>query len=199
SSLETFAVGYSAWKAKRQAEANHGDVSISKIFPKYFGNTSETFPSGIGIGVGVGSGSGDGEKPFAQSDQEHRSVQVPTVFDLPLIGGKQYGVPQKLYDEYIKAFPGVSVMDELAKLRVWLLSNPKRMKTLTGMPRCMNSWLSKAQNNQPHGRSNYGNLPVGKADRNLAVLNEVLGRGQRQDGLDEVGLLSAGGDGQDDS
>jgi hypothetical protein len=78
---------------------------------------------------------------------------VMTVFDLPLIGGKEYGVPQTLYDEYVKAFPGVSVMAEFGKMRVWLLSNPTRMKTPTGMPRFMNTWLAKEQNNQPHGHA----------------------------------------------
>jgi hypothetical protein len=166
-SLSTFAAGYSAWKAEHQVTINEGDTQISEMFPKYFGKVSATFPPGVGVGVGDGDGDGEGLKTFAPSDKKPRSVpEEPTVFDLPLPGKKKehYGVPQKLYDEYVEAYPGVSVMAELAKMRAWLMSNPTRMKTLRGMPRFMNDWLSKEQN-KSHGVS-----PVGKAGGNLAEM-----------------------------
>ena len=200
-SLKTFVAGYAAWKEKKQAFRNQGDANISQMFPNYFGNTSDAFPSGSGSGFGSGVGSGSGEKPFAPSVEKPRSMpDAMTVFDLPLIGGKEYGVPQTLYDEYVNAFPGISVMAELAKLRSWLLSNPTKMKTLRGMPRFMNTWLSKAQDNQPHGRSNrYGNPPLGKADGNLAVLAASLERDQREDRAHQHGLLPAGEDRRTDA
>ncbi len=137
---------------------------------------------------------------LAPSDKKHRSMpEVMTFFDLPLIGGKEYGVPQKLYDEYLKAYTGVSVMAELGNMRVWLLSNPTKMKTLTGMTRFMNSWLARAQDKERHGKSSYGNLPRGKADANVVVFAESIGRGQREGGAYENGRLSTGGNGHDNS
>jgi hypothetical protein len=139
---------------------------------------------------------------LAPSVIKQRSMpEAMTVFDLPLIGGKEYGVPQKLYNEYVAAFPGVSVMAELARLRVWLLSNPTRMKTIKGMPRFMNHWLSKEQDRQPpqHGGRNYGALPHGKADGNLAILAESLRDGKREDRAHAHGLLPPGGDGSGDA
>jgi hypothetical protein len=44
-----------------------------------------------------------------------------------------------------------------------------------------------------------GNPPVGKADRNMAVLAEALARGKRSDGTNPYGLLSAGVDRSNDS
>jgi hypothetical protein len=86
--------------------------------------------------------------PLASSEKEPHSLP-PTVFDLPLITGNDYGVPQKLYDEYVLAYPAISVMGELGKMRTWLLSNPKNKKTKTGITRFMCSWLARAQNNAP--------------------------------------------------
>ncbi|WP_213804746.1 hypothetical protein [Granulicella sp. dw_53] len=196
--MEAFATRYQRWKDQRNA----GDARISETFSKSFGNVSEKFCAGVGVVEGVVGGEGEGPSTSARSDKKPRSMlEDVTVFNLPVIGGKdKYGVPQRLYNEYVKAFPGISVMDELGKMRVWLLSNPTRMKTPRGMPRFVNSWLSKAQDNQPqqHGGRNNGALPFGKADSNLVVLAESLHRGERQDQPRSHGLLSAGGDGPDD-
>jgi hypothetical protein len=102
---------------------------------------------------------GDSTKPIASSDK-NRSLpqeQEPTIFELPLVDGTEYGVPQKLYDEYIKAYPGVTVMAQLSKMRTWLLSNPTRRKTRKGITRAINSWLSRAQDSS--GRTGYLPLP----------------------------------------
>jgi len=96
---------------------------------------------------------------FASSDKT-RSLpleQEPTVFELPLVDGTEYGVPQKLYGEYVKAYPGVTVMAQLSKMRTWLLSNPTRRKTRKGITRAINSWLSRAQDSS--GRTGYLPLP----------------------------------------
>lgn len=85
---------------------------------------------------------------IASSDKD-RSPQEETVFDLPLITGTEYGVPQSLFDEYVRAYPAISVMAELGKMRTWLLSNPKNKKTRQGITRFMCSWLSRAQNTAP--------------------------------------------------
>lgn len=206
-SLETFHVGYAAWKERQHQEsASYGDSSILQKFPNYFRNPSKGFSPGVGVGIGIGigvgegNGDGEGEKLLAHSDEkDHRSTQEvePTIFDLPLIGDKKYGVPQKLYDEYVAAYPGVSVMGELSRMRTWLLSNPNNRKTPKGIPRFMNAWLAKAQNNQPQPRGgrNDAFLPIGKADRNLAILAEALRDGKHQSRVDETGLLQAGSDG----
>jgi hypothetical protein len=86
-------------------------------------------------------------KPLASSDK--RSQPEVTVFDLPLVDGSDYGVPQSLYDEYVRAYPAISVMGELNQMRIWLLSNPKHKKTRTGITRFMCSWLSRSQNKAP--------------------------------------------------
>ncbi len=98
----------------------------------------------------------------AQSTDKSVSALEPTppepgVFELPLADKTVYEVPPDLYREYVAAFPGVSVMGELARMRTWLLSNRKSMKTRKGMPRFMNTWLDKEQNRnggKSNGKSN---------------------------------------------
>lgn len=97
-------------------------------------------------------------KPFASS--ENRSQPEAVVFQLPLISGEEYGVPQTLFDRYVKAYPAISVMGELNKMLVWLDSNSQHRKTRNGIKRFMNAWLSKAQNSAP---VNGGVKPVLKA------------------------------------
>lgn len=78
---------------------------------------------------------------------------VPTVFDFPIVGNKTYSLPQDLFSEYVNTYVGVSVMEELGRIRAWLLSNPTKLKTANGMPRFLNQWLGKSQDNQKFGGS----------------------------------------------
>ena len=87
------------------------------------------------------------EKTFPQTSPKNGEfAAVSGVFELPLADKSIYEVPQKLFNEYVRAYPGVSVMAELGKMRIWLISNPKKGKTRRGMPAFMNNWLNTAQN-----------------------------------------------------
>jgi len=44
----------------------------------------------------------------------------------------------------VKAYPRVTVKQELLKMSVWLESNPKKRKTIKGIDRFITNWLSKA-------------------------------------------------------
>jgi hypothetical protein len=91
------------------------------------------------------------EKSLASTSSE---VPAAGVFELPLIKeGCEWPVPEKLFHELVKAYPGVSVMAEFGKMRAWLVSNPRNRKTPNGLPRFINTWLSRAQN-RPHGEIN---------------------------------------------
>jgi uncharacterized protein YdaU (DUF1376 family) len=102
------------------------------------------------------------------------SIEVPAgVFELPLLGNQgEWSVPENLYQEMVKAYPGVSVMAEFANMRGWLITNPTRRKTRSGLPKFINSWLSKAQNNQGSGGGSHGN---GKPTRIDMILDSTAG------------------------
>lgn len=65
---------------------------------------------------------------------------------IPLADGSEFPVPASLASEYAAAYPGVDVASELAQVRAWCLSNPRKRKTKNGIRRFLNSWLDRAQN-----------------------------------------------------
>jgi hypothetical protein len=106
------------------------------------------------------------QKTKTQISVEPQSVSQPVV-EVPILGGKVYGVSQEMVAEWSKAYPAVDVQAELQKMRVWAMSNPNMQKTSTGIPRFVNAWLSKAQNEA-------GKVPSGSfknaGDRNAEVI-----------------------------
>ena len=82
----------------------------------------------------------------AYSAPEPADEQEPPVAMIPLADGSEFPVPASLASEYAAAYPGVDVAGELAQVRAWCLSNPRKRKTKNGIRRFLNSWLDRAQN-----------------------------------------------------
>ena len=82
----------------------------------------------------------------ASSAPEPAEEQEQPVAMIPLADGSEFPVPASLASEYATAYPGVDVPRELAQVRAWCLSNPRKRKTKNGIRRFLNSWLDRAQN-----------------------------------------------------
>ena len=61
-------------------------------------------------------------------------------------GGLEYAVTAEDLAPLAEAYPGVDVKAEVMKARAWAVSNPTKRKTPAGMPKFLNGWMSKAQN-----------------------------------------------------
>ena len=106
------------------------------------------------------------KEPFALSEKS-----LPAVGTLPCLSGS-WPFTQKDLDGWAEAYPAVTVVDELRRAREWLKANPKRRKTKNGMPRYVNSWLSREQNKF---RPNEG-VSNGKYEtNNQRIIREALG------------------------
>jgi hypothetical protein len=66
---------------------------------------------------------------------------------LPLKNEQEFKVEEQHIEEWQNLFPSIDTLAELRKMRAWLLANPKRRKTRTGIMRFCFSWLSKRQDN----------------------------------------------------
>ena len=70
------------------------------------------------------------------------------LYEFALPGGKEYF---KVTREFFKAkktlYPSVDLEVEFEKMRAWLESNVSRRKYHAGVPRFINSWLSRVQMN----------------------------------------------------
>jgi uncharacterized protein YdaU (DUF1376 family) len=109
------------------------------------------------------------------------SVEVPAggVFELPLPGIQgEWQVPQKLYEEMVQIYPDVGVMKQLARMRGHLVANPSKRKTHRGLPRFINSWLAREQDDsrQRGGNNNGGsNGKTGAEEHNGENFRRILG------------------------
>src|SRR5207248_6570293 len=63
---------------------------------------------------------------------------------LPLDEGEFVIAPEEL-SEYTLLYPAVEVLQEVRNMRGWLLSNPRRRKTESGIRRFVTAWLEREQ------------------------------------------------------
>ena len=59
--------------------------------------------------------------------------------------GEEYLVSDDLHQDLIDAYGEDMVRNECLAMKMWLLTNPAKRKTKVGMPKFINSWLSRAK------------------------------------------------------
>lgn len=94
---------------------------------------------------------------------------------MPLNDGSEFPVLDNDVKEWEKLYPAVDVMQELRNMRGWLMSNPTRRKTKTGIKRFITAWLAKEQNKgrsapmRAAPKSPQDNFPATKKDWSYLV------------------------------
>ena len=71
-----------------------------------------------------------------------------TLLVLPCTGSRSWTVTRGYLDGVRDAYPGVDLLAECRKAKVWLEANPTRMKTFRGMKAFLANWFTKAQDHQ---------------------------------------------------
>ena len=98
-------------------------------------------------------------------------ASLDSVIGLPLNTGDEHQVTQGEVELWRDLYPAVDVMQELRNMKGWLMGNPKKRKTKSGIGRFIQAWLAKEQDNpraspQPSARvspSRNGNtMPDGR-------------------------------------
>ena len=59
--------------------------------------------------------------------------------------GEEYLISDDLHQDLINAYGEDMVRNELTAMKMWLLTNPAKRKTKVGMPKFINSWLSRTK------------------------------------------------------
>lgn len=75
----------------------------------------------------------DGDEPISQ-------VVFPTK------DGKDFVLKGNQYLAVKTAYPLLDIEHQLKQMKAWIVTNPERLKTFKGMPRFINSWLSRSAN-----------------------------------------------------
>ena len=76
---------------------------------------------------------------------EPQAASMPPVIFLPLNDGTEYPVLQEQCHEWAGLYPAVDVIQQLRQMRAWLIANPRKKKTKSGINRFIVTWLSKEQ------------------------------------------------------
>lgn len=79
---------------------------------------------------------------------EQTSFASEPVMDLPpliLKDGSRFHISQNHFNEFVNAYPGVDVRDQILKMSQWLKTNPTKRKTKNGIMRFINSWIARAE------------------------------------------------------
>lgn len=105
-------------------------------------------PSPININMNINE-----KKKDLKENKSTSARSAIAILEFPVVGRKKgpFDLTKELFEEYKASFPDVDILAECRSARAWCISNPKKQKTLTGMPRFLCSWLSRAQN---QGNSN---------------------------------------------
>lgn len=79
---------------------------------------------------------------------EQTSFASEPVMDLPpliLKDGSRFHISQNHFNEFVNAYPGVDVRDQIMKMSQWLKTNPSKRKTKNGVMRFINSWIARSE------------------------------------------------------
>jgi hypothetical protein len=92
----------------------------------------------------------DAAKVLTESGANLNELVKPSVLlTFPCEGKIQtFDVTTDLVATYEGLYASMDVMQELRRMLAWVKANPTKKKTAKGMPRFIDSWLSRAQNSQ---------------------------------------------------
>ncbi len=123
---------------------------------------------------------------LARSSDGQTSEPEADVEAIILNDGSEWRPTEALFAEYVRLYPRVDVKQQFNEMRGWCISNPQKRKTLRGVKRFVNSWLSREQN---RGR----NPGYGQMTNSPNKFNNFAQRAYDMGNL-ERGLLADAGD-----
>ncbi len=104
--------------------------------------------------------------PNTESEPEYcaepEADSTPPVITMPLNDGTEYAVTVEQTQEWAELYPAVDVIQQLRAMRGWLNANPTKRKTIRGIGRFINTWLSREQDrggkpNRSNSQKSQGN------------------------------------------
>lgn len=87
-------------------------------------------------------------KKYINTCPEQTSIaSEPTTGLPPLIlkDGSRFHISENHLNEFVDAYPGVDVRDQIMKMSQWLKTNPTKRKTKNGIMRFINSWIARSE------------------------------------------------------
>jgi phage replication O-like protein O len=132
---------YDEWQIDGKKVTGTGDAKVTGT-----GYTVAQKVTGLGAKVtGTGYKTSLKQAPQKQKATNKSKKAASTDFAFVLRSKKLWHLPQAKLDQYKATFPNLDVEVELRKAAQWLIDNPGRRKTATGMTRYVSGWLGRAK------------------------------------------------------
>ena len=87
-------------------------------------------------------------KKYINTCPEQTSLASEPNTGLPALilkDGSRFHISQNHFNEFVNAYPGVDIRDQILKMSQWLKTNPTKRKTKNGIMRFINSWISRSE------------------------------------------------------
>ncbi len=94
--------------------------------------------------------------------------ESPEIIRLPLAGGGEAVIRERLLDQLTPLYPAVDIPGQLRAMRGWLLGNPTKRKTARGVLRFVITWLAREQD---RGGRSVVDKDAARRDRAKALLD----------------------------
>ena len=81
---------------------------------------------------------------------QSQEVSEPAILIFPICGNgsRHWGLTESKIKPLKEAFPAVDVVSESKKALAWVIANPDKKKTCSGMPKFLYNWIARVQNSQ---------------------------------------------------
>ena len=96
--------------------------------------------------LGVAARRGD-KKPRGNGSRKTIEDTGEVIERLPLNTGEEFEIRESYAAELKRLYPIVDVPQTLREIRGWCIANPQKLKTVSGIRRMVNTWMTKEQNN----------------------------------------------------
>ena len=127
------------------------------------------------VNVNVNSNVSVHENGSTYAQSESTAPSAPPEILLPLNDKTEYPVTKEQTAQWAELYPSVNILQELRKMRGWLLANPNRRKTRNGILRFITSWLAREQDrSKTPPKPKIPSSPYDFAALEKAALNKMM-------------------------
>lgn len=116
------------------------------VCPIYKNNINNIYSIIDNISINTNSNTNNVCSELSNSSEQEEADPDTIVISLPLNDGTEHDVTVRDYEKYVSLYPSVDIMQELRNMVGWCDSNPKKLKTRSGIRKFITNWLQKNQN-----------------------------------------------------
>ncbi len=176
------------WKEKHESYSKRGKDGANAKKEKRLKTIEDYTLAEAQLEPSLSPSKKDGSNQAKQSQAKQSQVKDNTscadesapVVTLILNDKSEYGISAQRATQLCELYPAADVPQELRKMKGWLISNPVKRKTKTGIEKFVNAWMARVQDQggpSPNlGVNGNGNHGTSNAERKSDLIRETTNR-----------------------